>query len=201
MKGYTYIGVGRDDGKNAGEFMAVFYKSKKWNLEEGSTFWLSESPSEPTKGWDAHCFRVCTYGVFKKKNGLSIALFNTHFDHAGETARKESVAVLKAQIDPFKNKYPCILIGDFNVEPKDSVYLALNDYLKDSRSLSPNILESFPGTFNAFKPSGTFDRRIDYAFVDHEKIRVKRYAVETPRTKAGRQLSDHFPVIVDLEIK
>lgn len=201
LKNYKYIGVGRDDGERAGEFMAIFYKADQWTPELDSTFWLSASPSVPSMGWDAHCFRVCTFGIFKNKKGSSIALFNTHFDHAGKSARKESVEVLKSHIEPFVNKYPTLLIGDFNVEPSDEVYTAMIDFLKDSRNETSDVQESFEGTFNGFKIPGSFERRIDYAFVDSEKIIVKKYTAETPLTKEGRQVSDHFPVIVEIEIK
>ena len=201
LRNYKYIGVGRDDGKRAGEFMALFYKADQWTPTVDSTFWLSESPDVPSMGWDAGCFRVCTFGVFENEKGKSIAVFNTHFDHVGKLARQESVAVIKSHIEAFRKKYPTVLIGDFNVEPSDPVYLAITNFLKDSRTATSDRKESFEGTFNGFKITDDFERRIDYIFVDEKKIGVKKYTADIPLTKKGRQLSDHFPIIIELEIK
>ena len=201
LEQYTYIGVGRDDGRTGGEFMAILYKTDKWTIEKEGTFWLSESPGIPSMGWDAGCFRVCTYGIFKQQNGSSIALFNTHFDHVGKTARKESVQVLQSHIATVMDKYPTILTGDFNIIPTDSVFTALGAFMTDSRSLASEIREASEGTFNGFKSAGSFERRIDYIFVETEGIVVQKYLVEQPLTKFGRQLSDHFPVIVELEVE
>lgn len=201
LEEYEYLGVGRDDGKIAGEFMAIFYKADTWKVGEENTFWLSATPSIPTKGWDAACFRVCTFAEFKNKTGESIALYNTHFDHLGKTAKTKSVEVIKSFLSDTEHNYPSILLGDFNVKPEDSVFLALNTFLTDSRSLARQIQEESIGTFNAFKTTGPFTRRIDYIFVDQEYIQVKKYKVPIIYTETGRQLSDHFPVIAELEIK
>ena len=32
-----------------------------------NTFWLSETPDEVSKGWDAALNRICTYGLFSNK--------------------------------------------------------------------------------------------------------------------------------------
>ncbi len=198
---YEYLGVGRDDGDKAGEFMALFYKSEKWNVATDSTFWLSETPSKPTMGWDAGCHRVCTYGVFSDKQGHEIAVFNTHFDHVGKKARRQSVQIIQSYVHDLIDKYPLILTGDFNIEPSDSVYLDLQKFLTDSRDRALEIEEKSIGTFNGFRLNGPFDRRIDYVFVNDLFKSVNKYSVEIPLTTNKLQLSDHFPVIVQLELK
>jgi hypothetical protein len=62
-----------------GEHSAIFYNSDKFKLLEENTFWLSETPEKPSKGWDAAYNRVCTYGLFqnkktKRKYGYSIRI-------------------------------------------------------------------------------------------------------------------------------
>jgi endonuclease/exonuclease/phosphatase family metal-dependent hydrolase len=200
LEDYSYIGVGRDDGKTAGEFMAIFYRTASWEVERQGTFWLSASPGIPSMGWDAACYRVCTYGLFKNKAGQSLALFNTHFDHVGIRARKESVAVLKAHMAAIPDDYPMVLTGDFNITPADTVYTLLENVMVDSRSSAAHISESSEGTFNGFKMKDFPEKRIDYIFVEAAEISVLKYLVEKPLTKSGRQLSDHFPVLVELEI-
>ncbi|MEM8889234.1 MAG: endonuclease/exonuclease/phosphatase family protein, partial [Bacteroidota bacterium] len=90
LSAYSYIGVGRDDGKEKGEYTAIFYKADKLSLIRQSTFWLSESPDEISVGWDAALERICTYALFEEKaGGAKFYVFNTHFDHRGEKARRK----------------------------------------------------------------------------------------------------------------
>ncbi|HSI69568.1 MAG TPA: endonuclease/exonuclease/phosphatase family protein, partial [Gillisia sp.] len=87
---YQYVGAARDDGKTKGEYSAIFYNSSKFELLEESTFWLSETPNSPSKGWDASFPRVCTYVKLKEKeSGKEFWVFNTHFDHEGDEAREK----------------------------------------------------------------------------------------------------------------
>ncbi|MDO5749450.1 MAG: endonuclease/exonuclease/phosphatase family protein, partial [Planctomycetia bacterium] len=87
LKGYRSIGVGREDGKETGEIMAIFYKEDALELLDSGTFWLSETPEKPSKGWDAACFRTATWGKFKcKKTGKEFVYCNTHLDHVGTAA-------------------------------------------------------------------------------------------------------------------
>ncbi len=92
---YDWFGVGRDDGHDQGEFMAIFYLKKRFQVIKQSTFWLSETPQIPGKGWDAACNRIVTWGEFKDNiTGKVFYHFNTHFDHMGEIARQESAKLL-----------------------------------------------------------------------------------------------------------
>lgn len=203
LTGYKYIGVGRDDGKKGGEFMALFYKTKTWSIESKNTFWLSETPSQCSKGWDAMCFRVCTWGKFtNKKTGKKIIINNTHLDHKGTIARAKSVDLLISHVKGFKDKCPVLLIGDFNFSPDDSLFATLNRKLLDSKLLAESVLESNPGTFNGFD-SGEYGPpykdRIDYVFFREEK-KVLEYKVPIILTGGGGHISDHFPVIVTFEL-
>ena len=57
---YKSVGVGRDDGKKKGEHMSIFYDSRKIKLLKWGTYWLSETPEKPSRGWDAACYRTAT---------------------------------------------------------------------------------------------------------------------------------------------
>ena len=41
---YSYTGVGRDDGKEKGEYSAVLYRKNKLEVLQQKTYWLSETP-------------------------------------------------------------------------------------------------------------------------------------------------------------
>ena len=152
LNGYSYIGVGRDDGKEEGEYSCIFYRKDKFTLIRQSTFWLSPSPDSVSFGWDAACRRVCTYGLFKsKKTKQFFWVFNTHLDHMGKTARLESVKLIIKKITELNtNNYPVILSGDFNSRPEDepSQYVMAN--MQNSRSISQQVYGS-ADTWNAFK--------------------------------------------------
>src|SRR5690606_19532304 len=105
---YAYTGVGRDDGKTKGEFSAIFYNKETYDILEDGTFWLSPTPNEASVGWDAALNRICTYALFKSKStGEAFWVFNTHFDHVGEQARRESVHLILEKISEFnKDDHP-----------------------------------------------------------------------------------------------
>ncbi|WP_258099403.1 endonuclease/exonuclease/phosphatase family protein [Marinoscillum pacificum] len=197
---YAYIGVGRDDGKRAGEFSAVFYKKTEFKLIEGSTFWLSDTPEKVSKGWDAALPRICTYGLFERiSDGQKFWFFNTHFDHIGVEARVESMKLILAQIKK-KNKkdYPVVLTGDLNVTPDEGPITELKKVLKDSREAA-NLAFGPDATFNGFNFTQAPQKRIDYIAVS-EDIKVSKYAVLTDSFDQ-KYISDHFPVFCILSLE
>ncbi len=190
LSDYQYIGVGREDGKAKGEFTAIYFKNDIELLESG-TFWLSETPSEVSVGWDAALPRICTYGLFKAGK-KKFWVFNTHFDHIGEQARVESMKLILSQINSYNQKgFPVILIGDLNVTPYDQPILEMKMVLKDTRDIA-EIVHGPDATFNSFAFAQTPHRRIDYIAVD-DQVKVMKYAVLTDSFDQ-RYISDHFPV-------
>lgn len=116
LDGYDYIGVGRDDGKEKGEYAAIFYKKEQLRLLESGNFWLSTTPEKASLGWDAACIRICTWGKFQDiSTGMQFLFFNTHMDHVGVIARRESAQLILNQIKQLAKGVPTILTGDFNV--------------------------------------------------------------------------------------
>ena len=120
LTNYSFVGVGRDDGKTKGEYSALFYDKTRFKVIESSTFWLSESPNRVSVGWDAAMERVCTYGLFEHlTTNRRIWVFNTHFDHLGQDARAASAALIIKKIQALNNgDLPVILMGDFNLPYK-----------------------------------------------------------------------------------
>jgi len=202
LPGYAYIGVGRDDGKQAGEYSCLFYNTGKYSLVKQSTFWLSPTPDTPSKGWDAALNRVCTYGLFRnKKTKQHVWVFNTHFDHIGKNARLESAKLIIEKIKELNTKgYPVVLTGDFNSRPEEDPVKYVLTYLRNSRTVA-KLVYGNADTWNAFKfgeqPSGC----IDYIFVSGSpKITVTKFATITD-SYDRKYPSDHFPVMATLQFK
>ncbi|KOS08204.1 endonuclease/exonuclease/phosphatase [Flavobacterium akiainvivens] len=198
---YKYIGVGRDDGNNQGEFSAIFYNEKKYKPIQQSTFWLSQTPDKPGLGWDAACNRVCTYGLFEDlKTKKQVWVFNTHFDHLGNVARVESAKLILKKINELNTKnLPFILTGDFNLEEDSESIKLIASHLNDSKAVA-NQTFGPDGTFNAFEFNKPVTKRIDYAFTSKSGISVEKYAVLSD-SKDCRYPSDHPPVYVETELK
>jgi len=201
MPGYIYLGKGREDGLKNGEFSAIFYNSEKLELLEENTFWLSETPQLPSKGWDAAIKRVCTYGLFKVKGGAQkFLVFNTHFDHRGEEARKESVFLIIEKIQELNEQnLPVILTGDLNLEPDHPSILLLSSVMQDAHIIAGDEAFGPNGTFNGFNFSEPITRRIDYIFLSKTGFQLLKYGILSD-SKDLRYPSDHFPVLAKLSI-
>lgn len=199
LSDYNSIGVGRDDGKRKGEYSAIFYDDKKFEVIKSGTFWLSETPEKVSLGWDAACNRVCSYSLLKdKNNGAQFWTFNTHFDHVGNQARKESAKVILAKIKQFNpDNLPVVLTGDFNLTDDSLPMEYLSTHLKDAYSNTLNKPYGPAGTFNDFDTTKPAKDRIDYIFV--QGFKVLTYRVINDLRKNLHYPSDHFPVMVQLE--
>lgn len=194
---YAYIGRGRDDGKEGGEHSAIFYKPSRFDLLEHGDFWYSENTEKPGLGWDAVCNRICTWGKFRdKQNGKVFFVFNSHFDHQGVVARRESAKLLIAKIKTMAAGYPVFATGDYNaVEEDEPMQVILKDgMLADAYHLTAEKPYGTIGTFNNFNVNAEMKQRIDHIFVT-KNIDVKKYGVLND-IQYGRFPSDHFPVMV-----
>lgn len=197
---YEFVGVGRDDGNNKGEYSAIFYKSNQFKILRTSTFWLSQTPEKVSMGWDAVCHRVCTYALFENiKTKKQFYVFNTHFDHVGVVARKNSAVLIIQKIKEINTEmHPVILMGDFNMEEGYESIHYISQYLKDSKTVSTSKPFGPSGTFNGFNFNEPVTQRIDFIFVSPE-IQVNKYAVLSD-SKACKYPSDHLPVLVSLNL-
>ncbi len=198
--GFTYEGVGRDDGKRKGEFSAVFYNHSRFERLDGGTFWLSETPGQCSFGWDAACRRVCSWVKLKEtSSGHVMYVFNTHFDHRGEVARKESASLILKRIDEISgDKHPVVLCGDFNLDPTSAPIALIREKLHDSFEVSVQPPYGSVATYHGFTYDDPPKKRIDYVFVS-EGIKVLRYGAMTD-SRDRAFFSDHLPVLVTLEL-
>ena len=197
--GFAYEGVGRDDGKREGEFSAVFYNLSRFKKQQGGTFWLSETPGECSFGWDAACRRVCSWiQLEEKSSGKTLFVFNTHFDHVGETARARSAELILKKIKEINPEgRPAVLCGDFNLPPESVPIGKITGKMKDAFVVSELPAHGSVATFHGFTYDTPPRNRIDYVFVS-EGIRVLRYGGLTD-SRDRKFFSDHLPVLVTLE--
>lgn len=204
---FQSVGVGRDDGKDNGEYSAIFVRKSRFEILASSTFWLSETPNQPgKKGWDAACNRIVTWAKLKdRKTGKVLFHFNTHLDHMGQVARRESARLILKAVDSLAGKIPALVTGDFNAFPQDEPIRILTDstdlrHLIDSRSASKMPHYGPEGTFNGFGPKEQADEPIDYIFFNWG-FQILKHATLS-QTWHGRFSSDHFPVWVKvLQVK
>ena len=203
---YDYIGVGRDDGANDGEFAAIFYDKKKLRLLDYGNFWLSETPEKPSLGWDAACIRICTWGKFRcRQSRKTFFFFNLHMDHVGKVARREGAKLVVDRIRKLASKKPVVLTGDFNVDQNDEIYaIFANSGLLNDCYTHAAIRFAENGTFNNYRPDYKTSSRIDHVFVS-PMFAVERYGILTNGYWANsgdrtirRLPSDHYPVMVHL---
>lgn len=201
LTGYKYIGVGREDGNEKGEYAPIFYNSTKYDLLKSNTFWLSETPNKVSVGWDAALERICTYGIFKNKNsGIEYYVFNTHFDHIGNEARIKSAELILKIIDSITtNKSNIILIGDFNSNPEDEPIKRIKNKLQYAAEISEKSIYGPKGTFNGFDESNVVTELIDFIFV--KNMKVKKYRHIDDKMPNNNFISDHYPVLMEAIIQ
>ena len=205
LKDYSYTGVGREDGNTKGEYSAIFYNTKRLQLLKSATFWLSETPTIPgSKSWDAAITRIVSWAKFRDKaTGKIFFHFNTHFDHIGKIARRESAKMILKAVDSIAGKTIAIVTGDFNAIPSDEPIQVITDkndplHLTDSKEVSLTAHYGPTGTFNGFGPKEIHNNPIDYIFFNHG-VKVLKHATFS-QSWQGRFSSDHFPVWARVEL-
>lgn len=225
IDGYAYIGVGRDDGAEGGEYAPIFYKKSRLRCLDSGHFWLSETPdSVGSRGWDAALCRICTWGLFEdKETKWRFHMFNLHMDHVGKIARRESAKLVVSRMKEMCGDMPFILTGDFNVDQNDEIFSIFTapDALKDAFTVAKHRMTE-TGSMNYFNPDYKTDSRIDHIFLSSH-FKVHRYGVLTfnywspieitpEKEKAiadgvegvalhrSRMLSDHYPVEATVEL-
>lgn len=220
LPGYDYTGVGREDGADAGEHSAIFYRTDLFTLVDHGDFWLSETPEKPSIGWDAVLPRICSWARLRHNpTGKEFLFFNLHMDHIGKQARVESALLVQQKMNEFGSELPTFLTGDFNVDQTHQSYTALttSGKLKDSYCRA-KLVYALNGTFNDYSTNDYSTSRIDHIFVS-PNVKVDKYGVltDTYRTPVdgaearqpgsapeeisliphvARTPSDHFPVMI-----
>jgi endonuclease/exonuclease/phosphatase family metal-dependent hydrolase len=200
---FAWVGVGRDDGAEEGEYAAIFYNKKRFEVLEDSTFWLSETPDKPSIGWDAALKRVVTWAKLRDKiTGKIFYHFNTHFDYKGVMARLESANLLNDRVAEVAGKTPAIVTGDFNFKSDFGGYKILTggrkNYLFDTQKIAKVDSSGSNITYNRFGQFLEEGNKIDYIFIKNN-IEVDKHKIIMD-TFDGRYSSDHMPVLAVLRI-
>jgi endonuclease/exonuclease/phosphatase family metal-dependent hydrolase len=202
LSAHDRVGVGRDDGHEAGEFSPLFYRSDRLEMLDSGTFWLSETPdSAGSVGWDAALPRIASWARMRMvRGGREILVVNTHFDHVGVEARRRSAALLRERFVSAPNPAPLVLMGDFNVTDTTAAYRVLTvpdhglvDAWRAAGSAGPT------DTFTGFEASGQPGPRIDFVFVSREWDVISARAEHLERN--GRHPSDHRPLVAELRLR
>ncbi|MBN1197901.1 MAG: endonuclease/exonuclease/phosphatase family protein [Bacteroidales bacterium] len=197
---YAWFGVGRDDGKQAGEYAPVFYRRNHFTPLDSGFFWLSETPELPGSiSWGAACTRIVTWMKLQENSsGIKFYVFNTHFDHISEEARVNSATLLLSEIKDIAGDKAVLLMGDFNCTPRDQAFRILSDRFQVTGPSENDLPEVC--TFIGFPPSDSPGEVIDFIFIrPFTKIRSAGYKIVIFH-RDGRFPSDHLPVESDLVI-
>ena len=194
---FSRVGVGRDDGKEAGEFMALYYRNDLYDLLDSGNFWLSETPDVPDFGWDAACIRIVTWACLQDKaTEKRFYAFNTHLDHMGMVAREQSILLI---VDKMKEivkdvNAPVILSGDFNSDISWSIFDPLKAEMNDSREFLD--VSEWANSFNGWGRSPEDAKIIDYIFYKNAKV----VGFRTLNGDYGKPyISDHYPICAEFK--
>jgi len=196
---FDHVGVGRDDGKRAGEHMAIFYSKRRFSKIDDGMFWLSETPDKPGMGWDAACNRTCTWIKLKDNiTGRKFFVLDTHLDHRGNKAREEGAKLIINRISEINNEnLPLILTGDFNLVKDSSPIQSILKVLDDARDKSVTTPYGPEGTSGGFAVKAK-SRTIDFIFVN-KKVTVLRHGVLSDSFNMFHP-SDHLPDLAEIQL-
>lgn len=191
-KGYKYVGVGTEDGKKKGAVNAIIYNSKTMVVVKNGTFWLSDTPSKVSKGWDGAYFRTATWAVMKTKDsGQKVFVVNTHLDNEGVEARTKGLELILNKISELNtDNCPVILLGDFNMEPGDSSMSSVKNAMKDTRESA--FSTDHKGTFHNWGRQKT-ETIIDFIWYSGFDS-CTSYETVTKEYYKRAFISDHFPI-------
>ena len=192
---YVGFGVSRTTGKESGsgECMGIMYDKELVEKLDGGTFWLSETPDTPSKGWDSANTRCSTWGLFKHKpTGKKFYYINTHLDHEGNTARIEGMKLIAKRFEPYKDKHPIFLTGDMNADFSNEAMQAVKDFMWNTRIYAPSDLTDFKGTYNGWSTKAS-NKVIDHIYC-RKGAKVVEYHTITEKYGSAKFVSDHYPI-------
>ncbi len=144
MPEYDGIGVGRDDGKTAGEYAPLFYRKDKYEVLDSNAFWLAENPdSVGMMGWDAVCVRIATWAKLgtrlpERYSWLSILILTMWVKRP---AVKSALLIIR-KIKEIVGERPAVVTGDFNVTDASDAYetITTNEFvMKDAYKTAARV--------------------------------------------------------------
>ena len=195
LQGYDSVICYRDSSPIA-EGCPVFYNTAKFELVDKNSFWLSETPDEMSRGWDAAFNRVCSYVILREKaTGKELVVFNLHLDHVGKQARENSIKLILEKIEAFGG-LPCVIMGDFNVTENTDTYRTATELFDDAKY---RAAETDSGATYQYWGGALNDENIDYFMVSKTGLDVLQYQILRD-TYDGVYVSDHFPIKLKIKL-
>jgi len=203
---YSWVGKGRDDGNEGGEYVPIFYKSIRFQYLNSGHFWLSETPEKPgSRSWNAACARMCSWvRLMDRINGKHFYFFNTHLDHQSRDARTKGVTLIRSKIQEINDeRIPLIFTGDLNCSAEEETVSIIVDpstphCLQDAKKKSKTALHGPIGTFTGFENARSTDV-IDYIFVSKE-CDITHSGVLSDTFENSAPPSDHRPIVADIDL-
>lgn len=211
VDGMTLVSL---SGHRQGRRNSLLYRIDRLEVEETGVFWLSDTPDEFSASWGNTYPRSVSWVRFlDKSNDRAFYVYNTHFDHESENARRRSAVSIVSRIagrnDPAA---PFILTGDFNSAEESVVVqyfrgIAEMEVAGTTQKLSH--LERLVDTFRFANPDaevvgtaapfgrGRLSQKVDYIFVGSDQWIINSSRILDDQY-GGRFPSDHLPVLVDL---
>lgn len=188
---YDCISAERD-GDGSGEGLAIIYKPETFKLVEHAFFWLSLTPTEVSQHPEAAYRRICLWALLEEKEtNKRFIIANVHLDHISETARLAGIRVVLNVLNPYFDKYPSIVLGDFNCEPIEAVHEEFQSKWQRGNYVNRGHIG---GTFQDFDVTLPLRELVEIDYIYTQGFNVYETTILTGMTDKGRYASDHFPV-------
>ncbi len=195
---YDGYAIGRRDGKEKGETSGFIYRRDNLILLEHGTFWLSETPEEPSLSFDEKYYRSATWGIFKvRKSGKHLFYVNTHMGLTYKS-QVEGFKVILEKIPVLNPKgYPVVITGDFNVTVDHNAFVTARQTLNNALDVAKEKYNADAPTYNAWGNERKF------AIIDHiwlsKDIKCMVYITDDKPYDGHQYISDHFPVSAEIK--
>ena len=170
----------------------IFYRHS-WECLFYDHFFLSHTPSIPSRFNASKWPRQCTLGIFEKDSSKCICI-TTHFDFNPEVQVMSAQLILE-RLSKLPEDLPAILCGDFNSTPSGPCYKLFKHPDKTLEGPANGFKNVFPkplpGTHHGF--TGSRDgEHIDWILY-RGNIKITEARVVADDFK-GLYPSDHFPL-------
>ncbi|QLG64005.1 endonuclease/exonuclease/phosphatase family protein [Halorarum salinum] len=202
---FEWLAAGRPAEGTAGEYVPIGYRRNRFEPADDGSFWLSETPDAPGRGWDAALPRLVHYVRFRDRaTGVAFRHFNTHFDHRGGTARRRSAELLRDRVDELASDDPIVVTGDFNSRESTEPYRVLTEEGGHRRSLTDTHRISKHPHHGPSTSMTDFGNLIPQKKIDHVLVspgaEVINHGSCSDTYGDGRYPSDHLPVVADVSL-
>ena len=197
---YDGYGINRDTGAESGtgEVMGILYHKSLVEKVDGGTFWLSETPDTPSKGFGANNYRTATWGLFRYiPSGKTFYYINTHLDHQSAEAQIEGMKLISQHFDKYRSVCPLFLTGDLNVSADNVAIDSIESYMYNARYAAPSPYTDFDNTYNGWKVGGK--GVIDHIYCSNNLRVVEYHTIDDDYGVPF--VSDHYPIYAIVKLK